>query len=242
MRKLLKSLLLVGYVLLAGCGDSKGQDEMWFSVTSDYPPFEYISNNELVGFDIDLARLVAHELGKEAKFKDMQFGAILVAVHNGTVDASISTLTITPERQKNFDFSDPYFHETLALITPAGNPIARSELADKHVACQIGSAMEQWLKINAQQTTITTFDTNPQAIEALKAGHVQAVLIDEVQAVAFVKQHQGLAFEVIAKSDMGYGIAFKQGSALVEPVNQALERLKSNGELDKLKHKYLEVK
>lgn len=228
--------------LVVGCFDQgKSDNELWFSVTSDYPPFEYISNNELVGFDVELAQLIAKELGMEAKFKDMQFSAILVAVQNEMVDASISTLTITPDREKNFDFSKPYYHESLAMVTKEGQAIPMDALAGKTIACQLGSTMESWLQSHASETKIVALDTNPQAIEALKADLVDGVLIDEVQAVSFVKQNLSLQFEPMAKADTGYGIAFKKGSPLVDKVNAAIAKLEAKGELDKLKKKYLEV-
>ena len=83
-------------------------------------------------------------------------------------------------------------------------------------------------------------DDNNQAIEALKAGHVEGVFVDNVQAMVFSSKNPGLAYSNIAIADTGSGIATKQGSNLTSEINNALHHLKNNGELDKLKKKYLE--
>ena len=79
---------------------------MTFALSADYPPFEFESKGELQGFDVDLAKNIAQQLGKEAAFQNIPFSAVLAAVQNGTADAAISTVTATPQRKKNFDFSE----------------------------------------------------------------------------------------------------------------------------------------
>src|SRR5437870_2872374 len=98
--------MLAAILFLTGCHEEKAADRIIFVTSAEYPPFEYQKNGELVGFDIDLARLIAKELHKEAVFENMQFSTILVALQNGAADAAISTITITDERKKHFDFSD----------------------------------------------------------------------------------------------------------------------------------------
>src|SRR3989304_2258278 len=137
---------------------------------------------------------------------DMKFSVILAALQTGFVDAAISTITITPEREKNFDFSKPYSHESMAMVFPKDKPITDNlQLSGKKIACQLGTTMEIWLKKYAIGTEIITMDNNNQAIEALKAGHVDGVLVDSVQGIAFRDHNNGFSYAVIAKSDTGYG-------------------------------------
>lgn len=236
------TLLFVGCLLVSGCkSDAIDADVLWFSTTADYPPFEYDDHGELKGFDIELASLVAAELGKEARFKDLPFSSLLVAVQNEMVDAAIATITVTPERTQKFDFTKPYYFESLAMVTYQGQSLSKEgSLKDKKIACQMGTTMEYWLQAHAKEAQVTTTDTNPQAIEALKAGHVDGVLIDEVQARAFVKRNPKLSYQVFAQADTGYAIVVKKNSLLVEKMNTALESLERKGEIDKLKKKYLE--
>jgi polar amino acid transport system substrate-binding protein len=245
-RKLTRGFLgvFLGLMLvLSGCTEPKTEDKLIFGVCSDYPPFEYNVKGKLVGFDVDLGRLIAKELGKQAEFRELQFSGILAALQTGRIDAAISTITITEARKKNFDFSVPYYLESMAVIfmntLAIHNP---TDLIGKKVACQLGTTMEFWLKKQVPEAEIITMDSNPQAVEALKAGHVHAVLIDTVQAEAFVRKNAQLSFKIIAQADAGYGVAFKKGDALRVQVNQALNTLVKKGAIEDLKKKYLQPK
>ena len=97
-------------VLLTACGNDDPadlDDKITFATSSMYPPFEFHAQGELQGLDIDIAKAVAKELGREAIFEDMQFGAVLAAIQSGQADAGIATMTITDERkQTNSTFGD----------------------------------------------------------------------------------------------------------------------------------------
>ncbi|KTD09204.1 amino acid ABC transporter substrate-binding protein [Legionella gratiana] len=212
-----------------------------FAVAAEYPPFEYNDYGEIKGFDIDLARLIAKKLGKEVYFDTMQFSGILPALSMGQVDAAISTITITEQRKKNFDFTEPYYFESMAAVFPKEKPIKNAkELTDKKIAVQLGTTMEIWLKKNAPNANILVMDNNNQTIAALKAGHVDLVLVDGIQGAVYSQKNPGLSFAVIAQSADGYGLALKKGSPLTQKINQALHELEQNGELAKLKKKWLE--
>ncbi|MGL5742362.1 MAG: substrate-binding periplasmic protein [Legionella sp.] len=238
-------IFLVGVsVLISFChaniSDDKGK-VIHFAVAAEYPPFEYNDHGEIKGYDIDLARLIAHKLGKEAYFDTMQFSSILPALSSGQVDAAISTITITKERQKNFDFTQPYYFESMAVVFPEKNPIQDvKELSNKKIAVQLGSTMEIWLKKNVLNADIMVMDNNNQTIAALKAGHADLVLLDGMQGAVFSQKNPGLSFAIIAQSEDGYGLALKKHAALTQQINQILHELKQNGELDKLKKKWLE--
>jgi len=212
-----------------------------FAVAAEYPPFEYNDYGEIKGFDIDLARLIAKKLNREAYFDTMQFSSILPALSMGQVDAAISTITITEQRKKNFDFTEPYYFESMAAVFPANKPIKDAkELADKKIAVQLGTTMEIWLKKNVTNANILVMDNNNQTVAALKAGHVDLVLVDGVQGSVYSQKNPGLSFTVIAQSTDGYGLALKKGSSLTQRINQALHELEQSGELAKLKKKWLE--
>ncbi|KTD22111.1 amino acid ABC transporter substrate-binding protein [Legionella lansingensis] len=240
MRILIIALFSLAAIGLSGCNESKKDDNViHFAIAAEYPPFEYQEQGKLKGFDIDLANLLAQHLGKQAVFDNMQFSTILPALTSNQVDAAISTITITEERKKNFDFSEPYYFEKMAAVSRKDNPVAiPQQLEGKKTACQLGSTMEIWLKKNFPSENTIAMDNNNQAIEALKAGHVDAVLMDGAQAVIFSQKNPGLSYAFIAHSDDGYGIAFKKHSLLTGQINRALNTLKANGEIEKLKNKW----
>ena len=241
MRKYIKSIVLLSTLALYGCNEDKSSNIIKFSTSAEYPPFEYHENGEIKGFDIDLAKAIAKELGKEAKFEDMQFSSVLLALQDTSVDAAISTITITKDRQNNFDFSEPYYVESMAMVFVKDKPILdKSQLSKKKIACQLGTTMEIWLKSNYSDVKIIAMNNNNQAIEALKVGHVDGVLIDQMQGKVFSNKNSNLDYTIIGQSETGYGIAFKKNSPLKEQVNKALKALESNEELEKLKKKWLE--
>ena len=103
----------------------------------------------------------------------------------------------------------------------------------------MGSTLEIWLKTNVPNALLATVDTNNQAIEMLKAGHVNAVLVGEAQGPAFCAQNPDLSYTIIASAEKGSGILLKKGSALRGAINSALKKLKAKGELDRLKKKWV---
>ncbi|HAT8093900.1 TPA: transporter substrate-binding domain-containing protein [Legionella pneumophila] len=223
------------FILISSCNEQKNQNTLRFSTSAEYPPFEYIENGEIKGFDIDLAKLIAKELGKEAVFDNMQFSTVLPALNSGQDDVAIATITITEERKKNFDFSIPYYFEGMAAVFDISQPVKEiSQLTGKKIAVQLGTVMEIWLHQNFPNAEITALDNNNQAIEALIAGHVDVVLMDGAQGGVYSKKYPGLSYSILAKANEGYGLVLKKGSPLRDEINSALENLKAKGEIQKL--------
>jgi polar amino acid transport system substrate-binding protein len=236
---ILIALSIFVFIALTGCGDKKNSNQIKFATNATYPPFEFVQKGKIVGFDIDLANMVAAELGKEAVIEDMQFQNILPSIDKGQADAAIATLTINPERKQNFDFSIPYYFETLAVVFPKDKPITDvSQMANKKASCQIATTMEMWLKKHSPKSEIMAVDDNNQAIESLKAGHVDFVMIDGIQAIAFTDNNPNLDYKIISISDDGYGIALKKNSPLTVEINQALTNLIANGKVKELEKKW----
>lgn len=241
MKNLFSLSCLLG-LLLCGCEQKKNDHVLRFATSGDYPPFEFFEKEELKGFDVDVARLVAKELGKEVEFENMQYSSVLKSLQTGDVDAAISTITVTPERVAQFEFSDEYYHEKLEVVSKSTAPITKKEdLAGKKVAVQLGSTMEIWSKKNLPSTEVVRINNNNQGIESLKAGHVDAVILDGVQAHIFTQKNPGLITNVIGESQDGYAIALKKGSTLTADINKALTAIKDRGDIDALKKKWLTI-
>lgn len=242
MKKLRTLFSLALACLLVACDEDKSSSELRFSTCADYPPFEYNHNGNLQGFDIDLARLIAKELGKNAVFDNMQFSTVLPALNANQDDIAIATITVTEERKKNFDFSITYYFETMAAVYPKDYPIYKADdINDKIIAVQLGSVIDLWAHQHYPKNKIITFDNNNQAIEALSAGHVDLVLMDGVQGQEFTKTNTHLAHSIIGKSNEGYALALKKGSPLTPKINQILQKLKAKGELQKLEKQWINL-
>jgi len=227
-------------LLVGGCNDKTGKtNQLSFGVSSEYPPFEYLQNGKVVGFDIDIATAVAYEMGMTAEFKDMKFASILPAINSKIVDAGISAITITPERAQNYDFSDVYYTISLSAIYRDGLTITnKGDIEGKKVACQIGTSSEIWLKKHNIAGEITSFDGTNQAIEFLKSGRADAVIVDSEVAIKYVEKNPGYKSIIVEKDVDGFGIALKKGSLLLTKVNQAINSLKNKGSIDQIKTKW----
>ncbi len=240
MKKCIVILWISFLFLIVGHVQSKEDNKIKFVISADYPPFEYYENSEFKGLDIDIANLVAKSLGKEAVFENMRFSNILMAVNAGHVDAAISTITITEERQKNFDFSIPYHFDSIAVVFQKKAPITeKAQLQGKKIACQLGTTMEIWSNENITDAFVIAMNSNSPAIEALKIGHVDAVVMDAAQAIVFSEKSPDLHYSIIGESKDGYGIAFKKGSKLKVKIDGALRTLEKEGKIQKIRDKWL---
>ncbi|WP_058497761.1 ABC transporter substrate-binding protein [Legionella gratiana] len=240
MGKFVNLMIVATLFFLSACNSNDQESYLHFATSAVYPPFEYSDHGEIKGFDIDLARLIAKELGKEAIFDNMQFSTVLPAVSSGQDDIAIATISITEARKNNFDFSEPYYFDGIATVYRSDQPVTSpNQLKGKKVAVQLGSIMEIWLKERFPEAEITALDNNNQAIESLISGRVDAVLMDGVQGKIFSKKHTELAYSLIAQADYGYALAVKKGSPLTKKINKALQKLKANGAIQRLENIWL---
>lgn len=240
MNKWVKLVLMAGFFVVSGCKPALNDHSLKLAISAEYPPFEYKVSGDIRGFDVDLAKLIAKKLGKELVFEDMQFSTILPALQTGHVDAAISMITVTEDRKQSVDFSEIYYFDGIAAVYKDSQPInSKADLVGKKIACQLGSTMEIWLKKNGFAKQTVAMDNNIQAIEALKAEHVDVVLVDGAQGNIFSKKNAHLASKIIDQSEDGYGIAMPKGSPLLPEINQAIQKLKKSGEITKLEEKWL---
>ncbi|KTD63852.1 glutamine-binding periplasmic protein precursor [Legionella santicrucis] len=242
MSKFINLVSIALIFFLSACNSNKKEKYLHFATSAVYPPFEYSTHGEIKGFDIDLARLIAKELGKEAVFDNMQFSTVLPAISSGQDDIAIATITITEARKNNFDFSEPYYFDGIASVYRSHQPvIVPDQLKGKKVAVQLGSIMEIWLREAFPQIDATVLDNNTQAIESLISGRVDVVLMDGIQGKIFSEKYTELSYSLIAKADYGYALAVKKGSPLTAKINKALQKLKANGAIQKLEMIWLKA-
>lgn len=243
-------VLLVG--ILAACGTSKQDNTagsnsqnkkvLTMSTSADYKPFEYIEtgkSGQIIGFDVDLANAIASKLGYKVNVKDMDFSGLIQSLKSGQSDFVIAGMTPTEKRKKNVDFSDIYYTSKLMIVSNKKSNINKlADLKGKSVGVQLGSIQEGQAKdINKKvPINIQNRDRIPDLIEELKAGRLDAAIIEDNVAKGYVAKEQQLKGFTIKEDpkDAGYAIAFPKNSALTAKFNNELNKMKKNGELQKL--------
>ncbi len=224
-------------LLLAGCGGGSGGDlglaqPGRILVGSDiaFAPFEFVQGGQNKGFDIDLMNEIAERLGVEAEFVNTGFDTLLTAVASGRYDVGMSAITITPEREKTVDFSDPYFLASQALVAPAGGLEGVDDLAGKDLGVQAATTGADYASQNFKDAKLVEFPTSEAAFTALDSGRVDAVFIDQPVAEDNVENIGGLEIVAQVDTDEEYGIAVPQDNdALLEAINEQLQAIIDDG-------------
>lgn len=236
------SIMLITAVLLSACTSSA---TVKVRVASDatWPPFETVdeTTKELTGFDIEMMTAIAKEAGLDIEFVNVGFDPLLAGMAQCQYDAAVSAMTITPERQANMLFSDPYLNAGQIVTVQIANTSINSkdDLAGKTVGAQIGTtgAIEVG---NIAGAALTTFDTVDLAYLALQNGQIDAVVADSPTAAGFVAQNADkLKMVGSVFTDENYGIAVcKTKPELQAKINEGLAAIKANGTFDALLTKY----
>jgi ABC-type amino acid transport substrate-binding protein len=211
-----------------------------------YPPFEFSPKGRPKGFDIDLMNEIARRAGFEIRYENVQFDSILRGLDADLFDASISAMSITAEREKQLDFSDPYFNADQALLVESDSRIkAIDDLSEATVGVQAGSTGQlkgEDLHDDGQVGEVRPYTTIAEAFSDLRAGKIDGVIYDLSAAHKKVTENKGeIRYVESISTGEQYGIAFPKDSPLVEPVNQALSEMKEDGTYEKLYKKWIGI-
>lgn len=205
-------------------------------------PFIFTQDGRYTGFSYDLWVQVAKEIGVVYKVQTMDFSALIPALQTKNIDVAFSSIFITPQRKEVVDFSDPYYMDGTGVLTNAdGGVRAIRDLAGKKVASMTGSAQVAWIKENLPTAEQTQFPDVTDAIFALQAGRVDAVLYDYPTLAYYVATESKANVRLLdehAGTDVPCGFAFPKGSALVQPANDALRKIRADGRYHALSQKW----
>lgn len=210
-----------------------------------YAPFEYRESGEVAGFDADIINEIASRIGLETEWVDSPFDTIFTDLAAGQFDVVISGATITPEREEQVNFSEPYFQSLQALTVQEDSGISSFDDVGEGqvVAVQSGTTGEIWAEENLQPNgaEIRAFPDYPPLYDALEAGQVDAVVFDESSAVPEVAAAQGLALVDTVDTDEAYGIAVDPNNPdLLDAVNEAFQGMIDDGTYDQIYDSYPE--
>ncbi len=208
-----------------------------------YPPFNYQdASGHLVGFEIDFANALAKRLGVIAEFHPGKWDGLLAAVQSRRIDVVINQVTISADREKIFDFSEPYTVSGIQIITrkaDVGKYDTPASLAGVKVGVGLGSNYQQWLQQNEPKAIIRTYDDDPTKYADLAARRIDAVLNDRLVAADYIKksgQPFAAAGEPFAKQEAG--VALRKDAAFQAALNTAIDSLRADGTLKAISVKW----
>ncbi|MFB4391686.1 MULTISPECIES: cystine ABC transporter substrate-binding protein [unclassified Pseudomonas] len=257
MTKFTKPLLNASLALLLGTGllgqalageqlktiQEKGVINVGLEGT--YPPFSFVDESgKLTGFEVELSEALAKKLGVKAKVQTTKWDGILAALESKRLDVVVNQVTISEERKKKYNFSEPYTVSGIqALVLKKKLEDLKikgaDDLAGKKVGVGLGTNYEQWVKANVPKADVRTYEDDPSKFQDLRVGRIDAILIDRLAALEYAKKATDTAVTGEAFSRQEAGIALRKDEPeLLAAVNKALDELRADGTLAKLSEKY----
>lgn len=236
MHKLVLTLLITWI-----CGYAQAADPLRFASTANNPPFEFMnSDNQLVGFDIDLARALCERMQQQCVFTSNIFEHLLPSLKFRRYDAVISGLDITEERKKLVDFTDPYYTNSGTLVTGKGLYSNIEQLKGKRVGIGADTTQQAYLKTAWPEIVSVIYDNYQNALLDMRNGRLDGIFGDTLAVQDVLKTNPQLekVGEPITDSryfGIGLGIAVRKGNTeLKENLDKALQTLKDDGTLQRL--------
>lgn len=209
----------------------------------DFPPFGIMNtSNEPDGYDADVAKLLAKELGVELQIVPVTGPNRIPYLQSNQVDLLVASLGITEERAKNVDFSEPYAGISIGVFGATDVAVSKPEdLSGKTIGVARASTQDTAVtKIAPQDAKIQRFDDDASAVQALLSGQVELIGVSNVVATQIETAAPGRFDQKIQLSQQVQGIAVRKGSSeLLTAVNQFIEKVKASGELSKIHEKWL---
>ncbi|MEA0556295.1 transporter substrate-binding domain-containing protein [Lysinibacillus irui] len=255
---LLMLVLVIG--VLAACGskdnnasnagsNNNTEDKQVLKVgtSADYAPFEYVDaakGEEIIGFDIDLIKLVGEKIGVDMQVQDMDFNSLVPALQAGKIDVVISGMTPNPEREKVVDFSDKYNETEQVIIVKKDSGIKKeADLAGKKIGVQTASIQENLGNEIAKKVDVSVEGRTriPEIIQDMMSKRLDAGILEGGVAKGYLKTNDQLeAFPVEEQPEDFKAIAVPKGSDLKDKINKALKELADEGKIQELEEKWLE--
>jgi polar amino acid transport system substrate-binding protein len=248
----MKALLMVAIVAAVAAGgvaahaqstleDIKKKGVMVAGSSAEYPPFEYVADGKLIGYDIEMADEIARRMGVTMQWEKIDFKGIVAALTAKRVDVLITALTYTPERAGRIAFSDPYFDAGIGALLPKDSAVQKAEdLTGKKVGAQLGSSGERYVRetLGSKVGQLTTYDSIVLAINDLRNGRVEAV-VNPLPVLRYaVRNDSGFKqTEVWDSRVVGINTRLEDKELMAE-INRHLAALKSEGFLARLEAKW----
>ena len=232
--------LVLACACLTACGGAKGATlkdvqkagKLTVATSPDFPPFESLEGDAVVGIEPDIMKLICDKLGVEVEFVQMDFDSVLIGIQAAKYDCAMSGITVTPDRQKNMLFTDAYYNAAQVIVVTEGSTITgKADLGGKVASVQTGTTAESGCQ--DEGIDVQAFAANADAKAALTTGKVDAWVVDNLTAIQMVEEGDGLVILEEKMTEEPYAFAFAFGSEdLVAAINDELVKLIADGTVE----------
>ena len=210
-----------------------------------YPPFAVAEGDEARGFDVDLARALAADLGLEAQFTYFGYDGLYDALATGQVDVLISALVIRPEQMDDFAYSEPYFNAGQILLVPAAESETETmaDLSGRTLAVELGSQghyeATQWQR-RIRDLTLDPHNSPDEALAAVEAGQADAGLVDSISGRLYLREHDTLRLTDMPVTVEPFALVVRiEDERLLEKLDENLQTLEEDGRLQEIQSRWL---
>ncbi len=233
--------LFLATMLATAAFSANATDKISFGSSATYPPFESLdASNQIVGFDMDLAKALCKQMQAECTFTNHAFDSLIPSLKFRKYDAVISGMDITPERSKQVAFTDPYYANSAVVIAKKGAFTSLADLKGKRIGMENGTTHQKYLQDKHPEIKTVSYDSYQNAIIDLKNGRIDGVFGDTAVVNEWLKTNPQLGTVGEHVTDpqyfgTGLGIAVRpENQALLKKLNAALAAIKADGTLQKI--------
>ena len=259
MKKLLGALTVSAAFLLAACGqsqtdaqksegDTQNTDKTYrVAMNAAFAPFQWIdADGKIIGFEIDLMDEMAKEGNFKVQYVNTPWDGIFATLASGDNDILSSAITITDDRKKTMDFTDPYFEIKQVILVPEGKDVSTPEDLKKlnKIAVTTGTSADFVAQkiLGKTSSKIARFESLPLVLKEVEGGGADAAISDSAVVSHYVKNNPNKGFKIIETQGFEqeyYGMAVKKGDTqTIEMLNAALKKVKDSGKYDEIYKKY----
>lgn len=234
--------------MFTGCGakgktleEVKEAGKLVIATSPDFPPFETLEGDKVVGIEVDIMNLICKELGVELEIVQMDFDTVLVGIQSAKYDCGMSGITANDERKENMLFTVPYYEAAQVIVVKEGSDIkGKADLEGKSVSVQTGTTADEGCKKAGYN--VQAFNANADAKAALTTGKVDAWVVDNLTAIQMVEEGDGLVILEEEMTTEPYAFAFAFGSEdLVAEIDKILTKLIDDGTVEEIFANYNET-
>ena len=242
----LMTVVILGLMMLA-CGKKEGEvEEVIVGTAPNFVPFEYMDGDKIIGFDVELLDEISKETGVKFKMVGMDFSGLLPALQTKKIDMIVSGMSVTEDRKKNVNFSNPYFtiSQVIMLGENSKDITKEEDISGKKIGVVMGTTSDTLAdKFSKDLTGVEVIKYNKlyEAALALQGQKIDMIILDNQQAKKTIENNKGLKLASYVLQSEDYAIAMgKDKTELLKKINTALEKILKSEKYDELMKKYID--